>query len=217
MSSHQKLIGLFGGTFDPIHQGHINLVLSLFEELPFDTIHVIPCGEPQHRAKPIATKLQRLEMTTLAIRPYPQLHVNDIEIHENGPTYSIDTIKTLRQQFRDKPLCFIMSTDAFAHFNEWHQWERILDYCHLIIVNRPKVTLPTADWLTLLLKAHQVTDVEILCQTLQGKIFFKEVRDVPISATELREELASGTYRILEKMLPTEVLQYIKIHHLYQK
>jgi len=132
-----SLIGLLGGTFDPIHKGHINIATALMQQLDFAQVQFIPCQRSPHREQPIASAEDRLAMIKLAIEPYDRFTVNTIEIKKPGPSYTIDTLRSIHAEQPNKALCFILAMDAFAHFNQWRQWQEILNHCHLIVVNRP--------------------------------------------------------------------------------
>ncbi len=210
-----QAIGLLGGTFDPIHLGHVHIAEQLREKIPLEHIQFIPCGQPPHRKPPMANPHDRLTMVKLAIADKPHLTVNDIESTRPGPSYTLDTVKALRTIFPNRSLCFILATDEFAHFNEWHKPQEILKYCHLIIVNRNPSEIPKADWVQRLFQAHQVFHPEALLQNLSGKIFVQEIPFLPISATEIREQLRQG--KTPKKELHEGVLTYIQKQGLYLK
>ncbi|MFW0029078.1 MAG: nicotinate-nucleotide adenylyltransferase [Coxiella endosymbiont of Dermacentor nuttalli] len=209
------LLGLFGGRFDPIHNGHLAILSQLAEKFPFKIIQLIPCSQPPHRQKPVASTLARLEMIKIAISNRPIFSVNDIEIVRENISYTIYTLQSLRNSFPNYSLCFILSTDTFSDFNLWHHYAQFLTYCHLIIINRLNYYLPLAKWLKTLLQ-HQTKDPNDLEQYLSGKIFFQQLSSCPISATEIRNYLVGGNYSAVQSMLPKPVLEYIKKHNLYR-
>lgn len=209
------LLGLFGGRFDPIHNGHLAILSQLAKKLPFKIIQLIPCGQPPHRPQPVASALARLEMIKSAIVNHPIFSVNDIEIIREKISYTIYTLQSLRNSFPNYSLCFILSTDTFSDFNLWHHYAQFLTYCHLIVINRLNYYLPTAKWLKTLLQ-HQTKDPGDLEQELSGKIFFQQLPPCPISATEIRNYLAGSNYSAVKPMFPKPVLEYIKKHDLYR-
>lgn len=154
-------------------------------------------------------------MVKLAITDFPYFVVNDLEIKKNSPSYTIETLKILQPQFKDKSLCLILSTDAFAHFNTWHQWEKILNFCHLIIINRAEHSLPSTAWVKNLLTQHQTHHLPDLCNISHGKIFFSLIPEMPISATNIRQHFHQKDFNPTTPMLPEKVLNYIKNHYLY--
>ena len=209
------LLGLFGGRFDPIHNGHLAVLNQLVEKFPFKIIQLIPCGQPPHRQQPTASALDRLEMTKRAIVNCPIFSVNDIEVVKKEVSYTIYTLQSLRNSFPDHSLCFILSTDTFSDFNLWHHYTQFLTYCHLIVINRANYHLPSVKWLEILLR-HRTKDSNDLKQSLSGKIFFQQFPHYPISATEIRSYLVEGNYAAVKSMFPGSVLKYIKKHDLYQ-
>lgn len=213
MQQNYKLVGLLGGTFDPFHLGHLHLATELLAQLNLSEIQFIPCQYPPHRKTPQASALDRLTMIKLAIADQPKLRLNDIEMHLPQPSYTINTVKYLKSHSPMTTFCFILATDAFAQFNHWYQWQEILNYCHLIVVNRLGFSLPTVPWLTELLTHHEIKNSDELTKYTTGKIFFQSIAASAINATEVRKVLASGHYPA--DMLPTTVLNYIKQHQLY--
>lgn len=132
-----NFIGIFGGTFDPIHSGHIAVAEFLTKTCPLKKIHFIPCYTPPHRSLPKATPAQRLEMIKLAIAGHPEWIADDIDLQRPGPSYMIDTLEILHQRQPHSTWCLILGMDAFLQFDQWRQWHKILTLCHLIVVNRP--------------------------------------------------------------------------------
>ena len=126
-----KPIGILGGTFDPIHFGHLRSGLEVYESLEFEHIRLIPCGVPPHRELPIASNEQRLAMMRLAVEDNTKLIVDQRELQREGPSYTVDTLLELRQEFPDTPLCLIIGSDAFLGLDSWHQWKKIPQLAHL--------------------------------------------------------------------------------------
>lgn len=210
------LLGILGGTFDPIHKAHLFIVNELANKLSFKEIQLIPCGHPPHRNTPIATPEDRIEMIKQAIVNVPHLKINGIEIKRKGFSYTIDTLKSLRVSFPDQSLCFIMATDEFLLFNQWYKYKSILKYCHLIIVNRSDYFLPKEKWLDELLLQHQTNKEEDLNCIQSGKIIIQHLPTIPVSATEIRCYLKEGNDTAVKLLLPEKVFEYIKKKHLYQ-
>ena len=212
-----SLLGLFGGTFDPIHKAHLFIVNELANKLPFKEIQLIPCGHPPHRDAPIAGPVDRVEMIKRAIAHAPHLKINEIEIKRQGRSYTIDTIKSLRVSFPHQSLCFIMATDIFLHFNQWNQYQSILKYCHLIVVNRHNYhPLSKEKWLNELLLQYQTDEEKDLSRTQSGKIIIQHLSLIPVSATKIRCYLKEGNDTAVKPLLPEKVFDYIKRKHLYQ-
>lgn len=207
----QLPIGILGGTFDPIHCGHLAIAEYLSAHGLLTQIQFIPCLLPPHRQPPQASPQQRLAMLELAIAGHPGWAVNPIDLERPGPSYMVDTLTLLRQRQPSTPWCLILGMDAFLHFDQWREWRRILTLAHLIVVNRPGFELPSADWGRELLAHSQVESFQHLTQSLAGKILLQEIPPSPLSATAIR--LQSGAAP--SQSLPPAVWQYIQQHHLY--
>ena len=132
-----KPIGLFGGTFDPIHHGHLQTAERLCTDLKLTQIFFILCKQPVLKPAARATAQQRLDMLALALKNYSQFTVDKRELTRDTPSYTIDTLKSYQQEMPNTPLYFILGIDAFLQLPQWYQWQQLLDYCHLIIINRP--------------------------------------------------------------------------------
>jgi len=126
-SKTQQPIGILGGTFDPVHNGHIQLAQAILKKLPLEKILFIPCYQPVHRGKPIATPQQRLNMLRLVTDTEPKFAISEAEINRQGPSYMIDTLAELKKLYPYNPLCLTLGMDAFAKLDTWHQWQQLLD------------------------------------------------------------------------------------------
>lgn len=208
-------IGLLGGTFDPIHLGHIHLALSVYQALQMQSLRLLPCGMPNLRDPPIANAQQRLTMVEMALENHPHLHVDDREILlSNDISYTINTLTTIRAELGDIPLCFIISSDQLAQLDQWREWRRILDFAHLVVSTRPGVTsapsLTVKNWV----KQHQVDDAYLLQQHASGYIFFLSIIPLAISATYIRQGIQRHEQDIYS-CLPKKVWEYIRQVGLY--
>lgn len=208
-------IGVFGGTFDPIHAGHLAIAENLSTHIPLPNIQFIPCLQPPHREPPQANAEQRLDMVQLAIAGHSGWSANDIDLQRPGPSYMVDTLTLLRHQQPQTPWCLILGMDAFAELNHWREWERILKLAHLIVVNRPDFELPNEAWNQNLLAKSQVQSADYFFQHLSGGILLHEMPPSPISATAIRSELQLHHHTPV--WLPPAVYEYIEQHGLYSK
>jgi nicotinate-nucleotide adenylyltransferase len=211
---NKQLIGLFGGTFDPIHRGHLQIAQELIDTLPLKAIHFIPNKSPTYRDKPEASADHRLAMAQIATAKNPQFIVNDIEMKRTGPTYTIDTITRIHQETPDQPFCLILGNDAFSIMNTWHGWGKIPELVHLIIINRPGITLPNLPWMHDLLEKRNTDNIQNLSSQPGGYVFQHTIKPIAMSATKIRQQLNAGTD--LSDQLTPEVISYIRQHHLYQ-
>jgi nicotinate-nucleotide adenylyltransferase len=208
------MIGILGGTFDPIHEGHIKIAKAALTHLSLSRVELIPSYQPPHREKPIASPEDRFAMAKLAITSEPLFHVNDIEIKRKGISYSIDTLIALRKQIPHEPLCLLLGTDVFAHFTTWHEWKKIPFYAHLIIVGRSNSIPPAHPELQALLEKSTTTALSDLQKYPAGKIFYLNNALIPISATLIRASLQLGEKNISD--LNSAVEHYIREKGIYQ-
>lgn len=209
----QQAIGILGGTFDPIHFGHLRTALEVHQALELTEVQLIPCYQPVHRKLPMATPDQRLSMVQLAIESEKSLRVNDCEIKRKGPSFAIETLTDLRKELPDTPICLIMGIDALLGFPSWHRWEEILDLAHLVVVHRPRYQLPTTGVVADLLKQRLKHNTHCIHESLAGTIFLQLVTALEISATDIRKQIAME--RNPRYLLPNNVYKYIKDNGVY--
>lgn len=213
MHTLQQPIGIFGGTFDPIHFGHLRTALELYQAYELAEVRLIPCFQPVHRKSPTASPAHRLAMVTTAIANEPALQVDDCEIRRQGPSYTIDTLEALRLKFPQNPLCLIMAIDALLGFPSWHRWEDILKLAHLIVAHRPQYHIPTTGIVADLLKQRLKQYPTALYEAMAGNIILHPVTPLEISATDIRKQITAGLNP--RYLLPDAVYQYIKQHGVY--
>lgn len=208
-----KAIGILGGTFDPIHMGHLRMALELYEALDLAKIHMVPSFQPMHRKQPVATPDQRFAMLQCAIASEPALFADDREIRRQGPTYTIDTLLEMRAEFPDKPLCLLLGIDAFLGLASWQRWTEILENAHIIVAHRPNYRLPTTGIIADLMKVRFQQEISYIHQHLAGGILFRPITALEISASDIRKQIAMG--KNPRYLLPDSVLDYINQHGIY--
>ncbi len=187
------MIGIFGGTFDPVHIGHLRPVLEVLEDLALDELRLLPCHVPPHRAAPVASPMQRLAMLEMAIQGEPGLHVDDRELRRAGPSYTVDTLTSLRAELGDDmPLCLLLGMDAFTGLNTWHRWREITQLAHIIVMHRPGSQPPAQGDVAALLAEHHTDNTALLRARPAGHILLKEVTQLDISATHIRTLIKEG-------------------------
>ncbi len=213
MAQLQQAIGILGGTFDPIHFGHLRTALELYQSLNFAEVRLIPCYQPVHRKTPAASPEHRLAMVSKAIETVPAFQVDNCEILRKGPSYTIDTLEHLHKKLPTTPLCLIMGIDALLHFPSWHKWEDILKLAHLVVAHRPQYQLPHTGIVAELLKARLIQKSKDLHETLAGSILLHPVTPLEIASTDIRKLIAMG--RSPRFLLPDSVYNYIKEHGTY--
>lgn len=209
-----KPIGILGGTFDPIHYGHLRPAQELLRVLEPAEIRVIPAASPPHRRAPAATAAQRLHMAELAVAEIPGFVVDDREYRRGGPSYTVLTLESLRREFGDRPLWLLMGMDAFEGIETWHQWQRLPELAHVIVMTRPGWKFPQGDALPMWASDRLVRDPSVLARTACGKIYFQTITPQDISATQIREAIAGGAP--VDKLLPPGVLDYIRTNRIYR-
>ena len=185
-------IGIFGGTFDPIHYGHLRSAFELLQALRLSEVRFMPAGDPPHRDVTIASPEQRLKMVRAAIGQQPGFNVDDRELRRAGPSYSVDTLAELRAEMPDRSLCLILGMDAFLGLPKWHRWQDILKLAHLVVAHRPGWRAPTMGPLGELLVDGGTGRVDDLHEAKAGRIFIHAVTQLEISSTEVRNLSASG-------------------------
>ena len=212
--NYEPPLGIFGGTFDPIHIGHIEPVIEAAKLVNIDTIALLPCHIPTHKVVSKTASQHRLEMVKLICQQYPIFYPDDREIKRGKPTYSIDTLREFRQEYPERPLCFFIGMDSLQTLNSWYQWQEIFDLCHFIVSQRPEHGSEFSPEIVRLLQHRQVTDPTELHQTHSGKIFLAATKKIAISSTTLRQRLHA--HLPLDNLIPKSVINYIQQYKLYQ-
>jgi nicotinate-nucleotide adenylyltransferase len=207
-------IGILGGTFDPIHFGHLRAAVEVAETLQLDELKLIPSARPPHRDTPQVSAAQRLAMVRAATVGVSGLSVDDRELLRETPSWTIDTLESLRRELpAPTQLFLLLGWDAFCGLPEWQRWEELLNHCHLVVLQRPDADAEAPEVLRDLIAARSVTGPQLL-DGPGGKIAFVWQTPLAISATQIRQLLASG--RSARFLLPDSVLSYIHAHRLYR-
>jgi nicotinate-nucleotide adenylyltransferase len=202
------MICIFGGTFDPVHFGHLRCALDVQQALDIPRVHLLPCRIPPHREAPRMSSAQRLELLQLAIAGEPALAIDARELQREGPSYMVDTLESLRAEHGEQPLCLALGLDAFAGLDSWHRWRDIGRLCHLVLMQRPGKDWPrygaVADWA----RQARVDDIAALKRQPAGYIVSMAVTQLEISSTRIRALLGAG--RSPRYLLPDAVLERIQ-------
>ncbi len=210
------MIGIFGGTFDPIHYGHLRSALEVKDIFGLDEVRLIPCANPPHRGQPAVTAGMRLQMLELAIKNQPGLKIDTREldrhnVSEQTPSYMVDTLRSLRQEFPSESLLLFIGSDAFKYLTGWHHWRQLFDYAHIVVMTRPGFETQKLDDF---FKVRLTKDIKELAQAAAGKLCFQPVTQLDISATTIRDMIAQKQNPVF--LLPDAVIEYIKQHQLYE-
>ncbi len=205
------MIGIFGGTFDPVHYGHLRSALEVKEIFGLDEVRLIPSFQPPHRPAPQAPVGMRLDMLKLAVKKQPGFVIDTREIARAGASYMVMTLESLKQEFPERRLLLFIGSDAFNQLTSWYQWQRLFDFAHVVVLTRPGFSVMQPDDF---FAAKQTTNKQELSEKLAGKLYFQAITQLDISATAIREMIAKGLNP--QFLLPDTVLAYIKQHELYQ-
>ena len=216
-----RLIGILGGTFNPIHFGHLRMAQEIADALELSEVRFIPAANPPHKELPTVSAKSRAKMVELAIKDNPLFKLDEHELNRVGASYTIDTLISLRAEveaeFDDVALCLIMGSDAFTKLNTWHRWQEILNYCHIILVQRPATStdqVPLNNDLALLLQNHYTENVSDLSSQNAGFIHMQSITALSISSTAIR-----STFNLKKNpryLMPQAVIEYIEANQFYK-
>lgn len=208
-----RLIGLLGGTFDPIHYGHLLPARRAVQQLGLDSVLLIPLGQPPHRAKPVASAESRLHMVELACQEFPEFVIDQRELQRPGPSYSVDTLSSVREDNPTSRLCWIMGSDALQGFCQWSRWRQILNLAHLLVIERPGHKLQKDQQLDDVLSCHQVADFDDVRKQPAGCIYFADFAAPDISSTKIREQLQNAA--AISGEVPQAVVDWLQMNPIY--
>lgn len=210
-----KPIGIFGGTFDPIHYGHLRSAFEMLQALDFAEVRFIPCSDPPHRGVTHADARQRYRLVEIAIAGQPGFIADDRELRRGGPSYTIDTVVAMRKEFPDRPIGLIIGMDAFLGLPSWHRWNEIIDHAHIVVAHRPGWKAPDIGELGALIVEHGTHRVDDLHAATHGCIHIHAVTQLEIASTEIRELVAAG--RDPRFLMPDAVRDAIRDMGLYEE
>jgi nicotinate-nucleotide adenylyltransferase len=206
-------LAFLGGTFDPVHYGHLRCADDARRKLGLDVLYLLPSGTPPHRDSPQTGIGERLDMLRLACVEFPGLVIDERETRRQGPSYMVDTLRDLRGEFPDSPLMLLVGQDAANHLHSWYQWLELFELAHIIILTRPGSQAEYSLQLQAQVKQRRTADLSILTGTAAGRVYFMKVTAIDISASKICKLLQRGeSPRFL---LPTAVLEYIEDNALY--
>lgn len=212
----QKLVGIFGGTFDPIHLGHIKAVDQLCQELEFERVHWVLSARPPHKDAISASISARFEMLRLALSEYPLFLADDCEIKRQSKSYTIDTLIYFQEKYPDYRLCLIIGSDSLQQLQSWHRYRELLDMAHIIVMSRPGYEPQAPEYLS----DRVVESLDALKTLNSAGIALYTHTDYDISSTRIRRMLAdkqvSNNRPELQKVLPESVINYIQSQQSYK-
>lgn len=213
-ASVRRVIGVFGGTFDPVHNAHLRVATEAFEGLALAEVRMVPCHEPPHRGLPGATAAQRLAMLRATLEGQPGLVVDTRELDRPGPSYMIDTLTSLRAELgADASLVLLLGADAFSGLPGWHRWRELVELAHIAVLTRPGTGSDPVGELAALLRARRAETADDLASSPAGRILFWPVTQLDISASRIRALVAAG--RTPRHLVPETVRATIERLGLY--
>ena len=214
-SNRYPAVAIFGGTYNPVHYGHLRSALELCAELELGELRLMPCYRPVHRDEPNCSIDQRLKMLDLAVNDEPTLSVDRREINRFGSSYTIDSLVDLRIEVGEHTaLCMVVGSDAFAELETWHRWRELLNYAHIIVLARPGYGGPASTCLKKWLGEVEVNNKDELFENISGSVLMVQLTQLMISASTIREQIKLG--KSPRFLLPETVWQYICEQNLYK-
>lgn len=210
------MIGIFGGTFDPVHFGHLRPALDVKQALGLREMRLIPAFQPPHRKAPAANPGQRLTMLRAAVGAEPDLLVDNREMKREGESFMVDTLASLRTELKEEPMCLVLGSDAFLQLDRWHRWRDVLVLAHIVVTHRPgwEINIEEAgEELQQVWQQHLVSAAAELEACPSGKIVLQPVTPLDISATKIRALVAAGNSP--RYLLPDAVWNLIRMHGIY--
>jgi nicotinate-nucleotide adenylyltransferase len=198
------MIGIYGGSFDPVHLGHLITAESIKKELNFERLFLLPCCEPVHKNSLHYSSEQRLEMLSLAIKEFPSLEIDTREIDRGGSSYMIETLAEIVKEFKDSTICLIIGMDSFVSFKTWKKWDKFAKLIHLIILPRstnqnPQKSLDTFDI---------ALDKNHLNNKTSGLLYFSNSELIDISSSDIRGKIASN--QNLDGLTPSSIINILQ-------
>lgn len=192
-----NLVGILGGTFDPVHNGHLRAALALHEMLGIAQVRLIPCARPPHRQTPVLSAEQRVTLLQKAVHGTPWLQVDTRELAMDGPSYTVNTLHSLRRELPSASLCLALGADALLDFHRWHRWREIPDLCHLVVLERPGWSIDQRlseldPVLREVIASGRVDDIAGLASAPVGKVLMLPIPALDIAASAIRRMIAAG-------------------------
>jgi nicotinate-nucleotide adenylyltransferase len=211
-------VGILGGTFNPIHFGHLRMAEELADALNLNTVRFIPAANPPHKDAPAISAEQRAAMVKLAITNNDSFIFDDRELHRTGASYTLDTLFSLREELGEKTsITLFMGSDVFTKFDTWHRWQEIISLCHIALVQRPQLrghehTLSKT--LETFLHNHYSENSDDMHQQAAGFVTMRQITALDISSTAIRNALQHGDS--VRYLMPDNVMEYIQQYQLYR-
>ena len=213
-------IGIFGGTYNPVHWGHVRTALEIKNTLKLEKMLMVPCGIPPHRQLPGVSSDARLAMLKLAIKDFPELEIDERELKRGGPSYSVDTLQSLRNEMPGQSFAMCIGMDAFLALNTWHRWQDLFGLAHIVVAHRPgwsmeKIRDQLPSELKNELKQRYKTDLAEISRNKAGTIVELKVTEIDISSSSIRQRIENN--ESISGLVPVAVEGYINRQSLYRR
>lgn len=209
-----QAVVIFGGTFDPVHYGHLRAASEVKEALGDVELRLLPSGTPPHRHHTYADAEQRLAMLQLVLDNHPDFTIDQREILRDGPSYMVDTLRSIRSERPSASLSLVLGQDAANHLDSWHRWQELFDLCHLIVMTRPESTSAYSPQLKPHMQQRHAAQQQALLDHRSGLVLHLPVTQLAISSTDIRQQIQQG--KNPRFLLPVAVIEYLQNHQLYR-
>jgi nicotinate-nucleotide adenylyltransferase len=214
----RERIAVFGGSFDPIHLGHLVPTIHALETFQFSAVHLVPSGQPPHKqGLPLAPVIHRYAMVALATLPYARLYASDLEVFASGPSFTIDTVARFHQRHPAAAIYFLLGSDSFSQIGTWSRWQELVEVAHLVVLHRAHIwgeELEQRVPAELRGRLRLVTPFEPVPEPARRTIYLLDHDPFPISATSIRDRQRRGLP--IRELVPHEVSSYIDKYGLYR-
>ncbi|MBB1289193.1 nicotinate-nucleotide adenylyltransferase [Pseudoalteromonas sp. SR43-6] len=208
------MIAIFGGTFDPVHLGHLNMAQQCVNAFNLVTLYFMPCALPAHKAAPGISTQHRINMLNAAIAPYPHFELDLRELNRAGPSYSLLSLQELRKEHPTTPILFLIGMDSFNNLDKWFEWKAITQLCHIVVYQRPAQHCIVKGELKSYMQRANASEVAALKHSLAGKLYFLPGEMLDAASSTIRKQLKKSNKK--NELLPDAVSHYIEVHQLYQ-
>ncbi len=209
------MIAIFGGTFDPVHLGHLNMAQQCVATFELHSLYFMPCAIPTHKAAPGISTEHRIAMLKAAITAYPKFKLDLRELQRSGPSYSLLSLQELRAENPDTPILFLIGMDSFNNLNKWYQWQTITRLCHIVVYQRPGQNCDVQGELKGYKQQAVTKDISLLNEKNAGHLYFLEGEQLDAASSTIRQALKKSIKK--SELLPDTVSHYIEQHQLYQE
>ncbi|MDG2090340.1 MAG: nicotinate-nucleotide adenylyltransferase [Gammaproteobacteria bacterium] len=210
----KKNIGILGGTFDPVHFGHLRTALAAQQEFALDEVRLIPCHHPVHKEEPEVSAQGRIEMLHKATKTEKRLVVDVRECMRPGPSYMIETLESLRTEYPKERLFLLLGVDAFNNLEAWKDWQKIFEIAHLIVITRPGWEINPSSLVKKFCKKRMASSFSEMSEAKKGNVLAYSFMPLMISSSEIRSLLKEN--KSVRYLTPNKVIKYIKKHELYK-